>query len=101
MTGKEKEEHISEQVKPGNIQRTKKCKYLGITIGDKSEEIRLYLKPFEICFMAALIYAIEAWGYIKKDEMKKIERIQGKTLKRIFKLPLNAIYTGTLMETRV
>ena len=30
-TGKEKEEDISEQVKAGKIQRTKKHKYLGIT----------------------------------------------------------------------
>ena len=34
-TDKEKEEHISEQVKSGNIQRTKKYKYLGITINEE------------------------------------------------------------------
>ena len=34
-TGKEKEEDISEQVKAGNIQRTKKYKYLGITINEE------------------------------------------------------------------
>ena len=33
--GKEKEEGISEQVKAENIQRTKKCKYLGITINEE------------------------------------------------------------------
>ena len=36
----------------------------------------MQLKPFEPCFMLALIYVIEACGDIKKDEMKKIERIQ-------------------------
>ena len=33
-TGKEKEEDNSEQVKAGNIQRTKKYKYLGITLNE-------------------------------------------------------------------
>ena len=34
-TGKENKKDISEQVKAGNIQRTKKCKYLGITINEE------------------------------------------------------------------
>ena len=34
-TGKEKEEDISEQVKADNIERTKKYKYLGITINEE------------------------------------------------------------------
>ena len=34
-TGKEKEEDISERVKAENIQRTKKYKYLGITITEE------------------------------------------------------------------
>ena len=131
-TGKEKEEDISEQVKAGNIQRTKKYKYLGITINEEGnlkghieelkqkceaisreieiigsrnqvgkEEIRVQLKLFEACFMPALIYGIEAWGCIKKEEMKEIERIQGKALKRIFKLPVSTAYTGILMETGI
>ena len=33
--GKEKEENVSEQVKAGNIQTTKKSKYLGITINEE------------------------------------------------------------------
>ena len=33
--GKEKEENVSEQVKAGNIQTAKKCKYLGITINEE------------------------------------------------------------------
>ena len=31
--------------------------------------------------MPALIYVIEAWGYLKKEETKEINRIQGKALK--------------------
>ena len=51
--------------------------------------------------MSALIYWIEAWGCIKKEEMKKIEIIKGKALKRIFKIPASTEYTGTLMETGI
>ena len=34
-TGKEKEEDISEQMNAGNIQRTKKYKYLEVTINEQ------------------------------------------------------------------
>ena len=129
-TSKEKEEDISEQMKAGKIQKTKKYKCLGITINEEGnlkwhieelkqkgeaiireieiigsrnqvgkEEIRVQLKLFEACFMSALIYGIEAWGCIKKEETKEIERIRGKALKTIFKLPLSTAYTGMLMET--
>ena len=67
----------------------------------EKEEIRVQLKLFEASFMPALIYGIEAWRYIKKEEMKEIERIQGKALKRIFKLPVSTAYTGILMETGI
>ena len=124
--------YISEQVKAGNIQRTKKYKYLGITINEEGnlkghieelkqkrgaisremeitgsrnqfgkEEIRVQLKLFEARFTPAIIYGIEAQGGIKKGEMKEIDRIQGKTLKKIFKLPLSTTYTGMLMETEI
>ena len=33
--------------------------------------------------------------------MKEIERVQGKDLKRIFKLTVSAAYTGILMETGI
>ena len=46
--------------------------------------------------MPALIYGIEAWGYIKKEEMKEIDRIKG-----ILKLPVSTAYTGILMETGI
>ena len=51
--------------------------------------------------MPAIITGIEAWGYIKKEETKEIERIQGKVLKRIFKLPLSTAYTEIWMETAI
>ena len=51
--------------------------------------------------MPALICGIEAWGCIKKEEMKEIERIQEKALKRMFKLPVSTAYKGILMETGI
>ena len=40
-------------------------------------------------------------GMNKKGEMKEIERIQGKSLKRIFKVPVSTANTGILMETGI
>ena len=38
-TDKEKKENILEQVKAGNIQRTKKYKYLGIKVNGNSKRV--------------------------------------------------------------
>ena len=61
----------------------------------------MQLKLFEACLMPALIHGIEAWRYIKKEEMKEIERIPGKALKRIFTLPVSTTYTRILIETGI
>ena len=53
----------------------------------------MQLKFLEVFFMPAVIYGTKAWRYIKKEEMKEIESIQGKTLKKIFKLPVSTLYT--------
>ena len=62
------------------------------------EEIRLKLKLYETCLMPALIYGLEAWGKIDKDEMNEIEKIQGRALKMIFNVPISALYIGLIME---
>ena len=49
--------------------------------------------------MPALLYGLEAWGKIDKDEMNEIEKIQGRALKRIFNLPISTSYIGLIMET--
>ena len=61
------------------------------------EKLRVQLKLFESCFVPALVHGIEAWGYLKKGKIKEIERIQGKTLKRLFKLPVSTTYRKILM----
>ena len=55
------------------------------------EEIRVKLKLY-VCLMPALLYGLEAWGKIDRDEMNEIEKIQGKVLKRIFNLPISTSY---------
>ena len=55
------------------------------------EEIRVKLKLY-VCLMPALLYGLEAWGKIDRDEMNEIEKIQGKLLKRIFNLPISTSY---------
>ena len=49
--------------------------------------------------MQALLYGLEAWGKIGKDEMNEIEKIQGGALKRIFNLPISSSCIGLKMET--
>ena len=44
--------------------------------------------------MPALLYRLEAWGKIDKDEMNEIEKIQGIALKRIFNMPISTSYIG-------
>ena len=38
------------------------------------EEMRVQLKLFEACFMPALTYEIEAWRYIKMEEIMEAWR---------------------------
>ena len=54
------------------------------------EEIRDKLKLYETSLMPALLYWLEAWGKIDKDEMNEIGKISGRALKRIFNLPKSA-----------
>ena len=65
------------------------------------EQVRVQLKLLEACYIPAILYGIEAWGYLKKEEIKELERLQGKALKRIFHLPISTSNIGILMETGI
>ena len=65
------------------------------------EEIRIKLKLFDTCVMTALTYGMEARANIRSMEMRKIEKIQGKALKKMFQLPVSRTYTGIIMETGI
>ena len=78
----------------------RKCETISMEIGAIAaknqvgkEEMRVKLKLFDTCLMTALIYGMEAWGNIRLVEMREIEKIQGKALKKIFQLQLsNSLY---------
>ena len=59
------------------------------------------LKLFETCLMPALLYGMEAWKKSSKAEIQHLEKIQGKTLKRIFNLPIATPHIGLIIETGV
>ena len=63
------------------------------------EEIRVKLNLYETYLMSALLYGLEAWGKIGKDEMNEVEKIQGRALKRIFNLPISTSYIDLIIET--
>ena len=122
---KEKEEAIEERVKEGILQETDIYKYLGMVI-NKSGNLKYHILELnrkcevinreistvgakhqvgkekvraKLRLMPALVYGLEAWGKIGKDEMKKIEKIQGRALKRIFNLSISTSYIGLIIET--
>ena len=63
---------------------------------DKSE-----ISTFSSLFHASTNIWHRSMKMHKKERNKEIETIQGKTLKRIFKLPVSTAYTGILMETGI
>ena len=88
------------------LELNRKCKVINReinAIGAKhqvgKEEIRVKLKLHETCLMQVFLYGLEALGKIGKDEMNDIEKIQGRALKRIFKMSISTPYIGLIMET--
>ena len=65
----------------------------------EKKEIRVKLKLYNTCIILALLYGLEAWGKIGKDEMNEIETIRRRALKRIFSLPISKSYNCYRMET--
>ena len=51
--------------------------------------------------MSALLYEMEDWKKLSKADIQHLEKIQGKSLKRIFSLPITAPYIGLIIETAV
>ena len=62
------------------------------------EDIRVKLKLFDTCLMTALTYGMEAWVNIRSVEIKDIQKMQSKALKRIFQLPVLTTFIGIIME---
>ena len=72
---------------------------VGAKLQTGKEEIKVKLKLYETCLMPALLYGLEAWRTIDKDEMNEIEKIQGRALKVIFNLSMSTSYLCLIMET--
>lgn len=83
-TGKEKEEVITKEVKGGVILK---------------ESCRVKSKLFETFLKTAFTYGLEAWAKITKEQIKELDRKQGKILKGVFQLSITTSYIGLLMET--
>ena len=49
--------------------------------------------------MPALLYGLEGWGKIDKEEMNEKEKIQKRALKRIINLPISTSYISLIIET--
>ena len=71
-TGKEKEEDISEQVKSGNIQRTKKYEYLVITTNEEGNLKRHIEELKQKC--VAISREIEIIGSMNQDGKEEIKK---------------------------
>ena len=81
------------------LKLNRKCEAINIEInatGAKhqvgKEKIRVKLKQYVTCLIPTLLYGLEAWGKINKNEMNEIEKIQGRALKRIFNVPISTSY---------
>ena len=88
--------NISGNVKDHMLELNRKCEVINreiSAVGAKhqtgKEEIKVNFKLYETCIMPALLYGLEAWGKIDKDEMNEIEKIQGRALKVIFNLSMS------------
>ena len=129
-TGKERQKRMyTKNVKSGAVNKTKTYHYLGITINKEDnlekitykkmwnnkqgqryyrrnnqvgkEEKRVKPKLFDTFLMTPLTFGMEVWANIRSVEIKEIEKIQGKALKRIFQCPVSTTYTGIIMETGI
>ena len=83
-TGKEKEEVIVKEVKGGVILKG---------------SCRVKSKLFETFLKTAFTYGLEEWAKITKEQIKELDRKQGKILKGVFQLSITTSYIGLLMET--
>ena len=56
------------------------------------EQIGFKLKFYKSCLMAALLFELEAWGKMDKNEMNEMKEVNRKALQRILSLPISTSY---------
>ena len=62
------------------------------------QEVPLKIDLYKTVFLATLLYNMEAWGRLTKDEMEDLESTQASTLKRLMKVPNTTSHPGVLNE---
>ena len=65
-------------------------------VGPMFLEMRLEL--YEKCIIPSILYNLEGWNRLTNAELKKLERIQHRTLCRLLHLPKSTPYIGLLNE---
>ena len=127
-TGKEEEEKIEEMIEKGKVEKVDEYKYLGLWINSKGNYrehitkkgqnikgqvmaikslgswsnvgpmyINVRLQLFEACIIPSLLYQLEACK-LSKDEIKKLENIQGRVVCSLMEIPKTTPYIGLLHE---
>ena len=68
-------------------------------VGTMALEVRL--KIFETVVVPTIFANVETWGSIKEEEIKELERIQGKIIRRILEQVATTPYWGLIAETGI
>ena len=66
-------------------------------LGPMHLTVTLFL--FEICIITSILYHLEAWAGMTKEELEKLESLQKDLLCQICQLPKSTSYLGLLHET--
>ena len=64
------------------------------------EFIRVRLQLFEKSYMQSLLHGLHAW-HISPEELKRVEQVQSKSLKRILELPESTPSAALFLETGI
>ena len=56
--------------------------------------VKMRLKLLECVVMPTILYNVETWTEIRKDELRELESIQGQLLRTVFDQKANTSYYG-------
>ena len=65
------------------------------------QEIPLKLALFITVYLPTIMYNMEGWGNLHKDEIKMLDTCQANILKRMLNVPQTTSYLGILQETGI
>ena len=82
------EDHIKEKTNSAT-KRLAQIRTMGSQCRVGSESVRVQLELYDKCAYSSIFYGIHAWGRIKREEEKELEKLQSGMLKRILNLLLS------------